>query len=437
MSGDRTGNPSPGFKDTPDPADDPVMDSRTRRAVFRLLGASVVVFGVFVTATAVRRADQVVASGREVLLGGELVDLFSARDLTVSGHAELAGTAAALGDLDVQAGSLRVERDAIRVFAVGGAVHVAETATIVFPEAGALKYGTIRSGATGSSETVLRDPGAVARYAEMTPSLAASSQCFDRAPSTGFVRSMVGGLTLVGDGVSGLQVFTVDDAFVGEIRVSRVPAAASVLVNVVGRHVELAPRGDEWNEIAASTLVNVVDPGRVDVNTGRGVRLNTLVGATDAQVSIMGDRLTGTMLSLGAVDIANTRFEHGPIEAPLLPECAATAPHDSDEVVTGGTMPAEPTDDVVSTTSTTTTTTTTLAAGPQPRGSRAVPGAAFALGGAATESQWWLGVPLTLFGVMLLGLGWIEEHGRLQRERLARRRVAVRVLRRVGLADRS
>ncbi len=412
------------------------MDSRTRRAFFRLLGASVVVFGVFVTATAVRRADQVVASGREVLLGGELVDLFSARNLTVSGHAELAGTAAALGDLDVRAGSLRVERDAIRVFAVGGAVHIADTATIVFPESGALKYGTIRSGATGSRETVLRDPDAVARYAEMTPSLAASSRCFDRAPSTGFVRSTPEGITLIGDGVSGLQVFTVDDAFVGEINVSRVPAAASVLVNVVGRRIEIAPRGADWNEIAASTLVNVADAAHIDVITGRGVRLNTLVGATDAQVSIVGDRLTGTMLSLGAVDIASTRFEHGPIEAPLLPECAATGPQHSDEVVTGGTMPVEYAGEIISTTSTTTTTTTTLAGGPQPRGSRAVPGAAFALGGAATESQWWLGVPLTLLGVALLGLGWIEEQTRLQRARLERRRVAVRVLRRVGLADR-
>ena len=80
------------------------MDIRLRRPLMRLFGASIVVLGVFVTATAVRRADQVVASGRDVLLGGQLVDLFTARDLLIDGHAELAGTAVALGDLDVLAG---------------------------------------------------------------------------------------------------------------------------------------------------------------------------------------------------------------------------------------------------------------------------------------------------------------------------------------------
>ena len=378
------------------------------------------------------------AAGREVLLGDQVVDLYSARDLTVSGHAELAATTIALGDLAVESGSLRVDREAIRTFAVGGSVSVAETATIVFPKAGALKYGTIRTGAAGSRETILRDPEAVAGYAEIAPSLASSASCFDRTASTGIVRASSDGLALTGDGVSGLQVFTVEQDFVGEITVSRIPVNASVLVNVIGDSAVIAPGGRDWSEIAPSTLVNVVSAIDVEVDAARGLRLNTLVGSTDAQVTIVGDRLTGTMLSLGSVAIGDTRFEHGAIEAPLLPECSPVEPSLQEEPVPTATQPTARTDESISTsTTTTTTTTTTVLAGSQIRGSRAVPGAAFALGGAATASRWWLGVPLTLAGSVLLGWGWIEEQRRSRREWEHRRRATVRVLVRAGLTDRS
>lgn len=416
------------------------MDPRTRRALMRLVGAAIVVLGVFVTATAVRRADQVVASGREVLLGGEMVDVFTARSLTVDGHAQLSGTAVALGDLDIASGSLRVDRAAARVFAVGGAVQVAEDASVVFPETGALKYGTIRSGAVGDGDTVLRDPDAVAQYAAMVSSLEASVVCFSRAPSTGIVRMTDAGLSLVGDGASGLQVFHVDGSFEGPISISRVPREASVLVNVTGTNVELAPQGSDWATIAPNTLVNVPDASRVDILAGNDLRLNTLVGSTDGLVSVSGTRLTGSLLSLSAVEVGDSRLAHGPLLAPLLPDCTPINSPVVKEVPTPVVAPPSATDEsdsTVSTSTTSSTTTTTVLAGTQQPGARPVPGAAFALGGAATATQWWLGVPLSLFGAALLGWAWLDNHYREQRNRLRRRLALVRVERRAAAAKRS
>ncbi len=403
----------------------------------RLVGAAIVVLGVFVTATAVRRADQVVASGRDVLLGGELVDLFTAGDLSVSGHAQLAGTAVALGDLDVSVGSLRVERDAARVFAVGGGVTVGENAAVVFPETATLRYGTIRTGAVGGSDTVVRDVDAVARYAAMVPALRASSECFGRAPSTGLVRADRNGITLIGDGTSGLQVFNIDGSFVGPVLLNRIPRSATVLINLYGASIEIAPTGAGWDEIAEATLVNVPDAGTVEIATGLDLRLNSLVGSDDGQVVVDGNMLEGTLLSLSDIDVGDTRIAHGPVLAPMLPECgmptaepaeapASTVAPDIVELVET-TLDSSST---TSTTSTTTTTTTTVATGDEPLAASPVPGAAFALGGAATASHWWVGLPLVLLGSVILGWGWLERH--LRWHEVRRRRAEVRVMRRLA-----
>ncbi|MGH9132426.1 MAG: hypothetical protein ACRDZZ_00715, partial [Ilumatobacteraceae bacterium] len=102
------------------------MDPRLRRALVRVVGATTVVVGVTLTASAVRRADQVVASGREVLMGDHLVDMFVGRDLTVTRNVETAGIVVTLGDLAVDRGSLRIERASARVFAVGGSLTVGD-----------------------------------------------------------------------------------------------------------------------------------------------------------------------------------------------------------------------------------------------------------------------------------------------------------------------
>lgn len=407
-------------------ADDVVMDTaRTRRALMRLVGAAVVVLGVFLTATAVRRADQVVATGREVLLGGEIVDVFTARDLRIEGHARLSGTAVALGDLDVPSGSLRVDRDAASVFAVGGGVAVGESASVVFPAVGALKYGTIRSGAVGDGDTVLRDPDAVARYAAMVSSLQSSSVCFARAASTGIVRRSASGISFVGDGASGLQVFNVDRDLVGPITISRVPREASVLINLTGSAVEIAPIGADWRAIAPNTLVNIADALTVDVDAQSNLRMNMLVGSSAGVVRISGTRITGAIMSMSTIELGHVQVMGGPVLAPMLPDCAPTFEPALDEITQPAWNPptaTDATDSSISTSTSTSTTTTTVLDGRSAPGDRPVPGAAFALGGAATASHWWLGLPVSSIGAVLLGWSWIERRYREQRSDRRQRR---------------
>ena len=154
------------------------VDRRLRRALVRVVGATTIVVGVTVTASAVRRADQVVASGREVLMGDRLVDTFVGGDLSVVRNVETAGIVVALGDLAVDGGSLRIERASARVFAVGGSLAVGDDASIILPATGVLKYGTIRTGAPGSPDTVTRDPNAVSAFTPMVASLESSARCF-------------------------------------------------------------------------------------------------------------------------------------------------------------------------------------------------------------------------------------------------------------------
>ncbi len=194
------------------------MDRRLRRALVRVVGATTIVVGVTVTASAVRRADQVVASGREVLMGDRLVDTFVGGDLSVVQNVETAGIVVALGDLAVNGGSLRIERASARVFAVGGSLAVGDGASIILPAAGGLKYGTIRMGAPGSADTVTRDPNAVSEFTPMVAALASSASCFAATATSGIVTRDGSRTTFVGDGVSPLQVFQVNDRLVGPVR---------------------------------------------------------------------------------------------------------------------------------------------------------------------------------------------------------------------------
>ena len=185
------------------------LDRRLRRALVRVVGATTIVVGVTVTASAVRRADQVVASGREVLMGDRLVDTFVGGDLSVVQNVETAGIVVALGDLAVDGGSLRIERASARVFAVGGSLAVGDDASIILPATGGLKYGTIRTGAPGSADTVTRDPNAVSEFTPMVAALASSASASPRRQRRASSRSDGSRTTFVGDGVSPLQVFQV------------------------------------------------------------------------------------------------------------------------------------------------------------------------------------------------------------------------------------
>ena len=176
------------------------MDRRLRRAIVRVVRATTIVVGVTVTASAVRRADQVVASGREVLMGDRLVDTFVGGDLSVVQNVETAGIVVALGDL---ACGRRLAADRTgqcpgvrcRRFAGGRGRRFDHP-----PRGrGGLKYGTIRMGAPGSADTVTRDPNAVSAFTPMVAALESSAKCFAATATSGIVTRDDSHTTFLGD----------------------------------------------------------------------------------------------------------------------------------------------------------------------------------------------------------------------------------------------
>jgi hypothetical protein len=139
--------------------------------------------------------------------------------------------------------------------------------------------------------------------------------------------------------------------------------------------------------------------------------INLLVGNPDSQMSVRGVLYRGRMLTLGAVDVIGTRVEAGRLTATDLPECRPIERADR----TGPPLTSPPTaspptvsdqSDAAETTTSSTTTTTTVV-GTVPPGAPAVLGAAFSLGGAATSTQWWIGLPVSLLGLLLLTSSWL------------------------------
>jgi choice-of-anchor A domain-containing protein len=389
------------------------VDRRLRRAFVRVVGATTIVVGITVTASAVRHADQVVASGREVLMGDRLVDTFVGRDLNVRQNVETSGIVVALGDLAVNGGSLRIERASERVFAVGGSLEVGDDASIILPAKGGLKYGTIRTGAPGSPDTVTRDPDAVSAFTPMVAALESSSTCFAATATSGIVTRSPSLTTFLGDGVSALQVFQVTDGLVGPVRFDRVPPDATVLINIEGDDAAVSPTSDEWIARSHDILVNVPTARMVTVDAADGRMINLLVGNPDSHMSVQGVLYRGRMLTLGAVDVIGTRVEAGRLTATDLPECGPLEradrtgpPLTSPPTASPSTVSGQP--DAAEITSSSTTTTTTTIVGIVPAGAPAVLGVAFSLGGAATSTQWWIGLPVSLLGLLLLTSSWLS-----------------------------
>jgi hypothetical protein len=149
----------------------------------------------------------------------------------------------------------------------------------------------------------------------------------------------------------------------------------------------------------------------VNVDTADGRMVNLLVGNPDSHVSVEGELYRGRMLTLGELELNGTRLEAGRLTAGHLPECrpadlagpSTTAPPTASPS-TSATASAV---SVPASSTTTSPTTTTIVVGTLPRGAPAVLGAAFSLGGAATSTQWWIGLPVSLLGLVLLTSSWL------------------------------
>ena len=209
-------------------------------------------------------------------------------------------------------------------------------------------------------------------------------------------------------------MFQVTGRLVGPVRFDRVPPDATVLINVEGEHVAVSPTSDDWTERSNDILVNVPTATSVTVDAADGRMINLLVGNPESYTSVEGELYRGRMLTLGELELFGTRVEAGRLTATHLPECRsgrrlptlpAAPDHGGADRVAVDVDPPPPAS--TTSTSTSTTTTTTIVAGPVPTGAPAVLGAAFSLGGAATSTKWWIGLPVSLLGLLLLTSSWI------------------------------
>ena len=270
-------------------------------------------------------------------------------------------------------------------------------------------------GTPGSADTVTRDPDAVSEFTPMVAALASSASCFAATATSGIVTGDGSRTTFVGDGVSALQVFQVTDRLVGRVEFDRVPTDATVLINVEGDRVDVSPTSDDWSARSNDILVNVPMARSVNVDTADGRMINLLVGNPDSHVSVEGELYRGRMLTLGELELNGTRLEAGRLTAGHLPECRPADLAGPSTAAPPTTAPptASPSTSATASavsrpaSSTTTSTTTTIVVGTVPHGAPAVLGAAFSLGGAATSTQWWIGLPVSLLGLVLLTSSWL------------------------------
>jgi hypothetical protein len=247
----------------------------------------------------------------------------------------------------------------------------------------------------------------------MVAALESSSTCFAATATSGIVTRSPSLTTFLGDGVSALQVFQVTDGLVGPVRFDRVPPDATVLINIEGDDAAVSPTSDEWIARSHDILVNVPTARMVTVDAADGRMINLLVGNPDSHMSVQGVLYRGRMLTLGAVDVIGTRVEAGRLTATDLPACRPLEradrtgpPLTSPPTASPSTVSGQP--DAAEITSSSTTTTTTTIVGIVPAGAPAVLGVAFSLGGAATSTQWWIGLPVSLLGLLLLTSSWLS-----------------------------
>jgi choice-of-anchor A domain-containing protein len=168
-------------------------------------------------------------------------------------------------------------------------------------------------------------PDAVTPYNKLLGDLAAKSAGYAATPVTGTVDITETAVTLTGDGVSPLQVFSVDGATLGAIegvgrslQVLGVPAGATAVVNLTGPAVDLdvdsllAPdgtpldptNGSAFSDLATHLLWNAPTASTVDVGGAAQLPGSLLVPTSPSTTTLAGAGTNGRILVAG--DLVHT-----------------------------------------------------------------------------------------------------------------------------------
>ncbi|MFG2335902.1 choice-of-anchor A family protein [Streptomyces yangpuensis] len=290
------------------------------------------------------------------------INIFAGGDFRVRGRAsEAEGRLVVLGDFDqdkaaggdsrynvgiVGAGSLVPPPDGADFLTTGGGVTVAAGERLL-ADGGVVRHAGAVTGVV--SGRLVPDPAAVTPYAGLRDRLSAASQCYARVdgrlrPATGTVADRGYETLFTGDNASALQVFNVDADMAGGgggmqgIRFDRIPAGATVLVNVLGadRTINTYSGGlqdtDPLNAYRDRLLWNFPDATTVRLTGGGQFQGSFLMGQQSSETTITLPGINGRFFSTGSVTHGSETVGGGGQEFHAypfngdLPDCAGPAP---------------------------------------------------------------------------------------------------------------
>ncbi|MFD5618799.1 choice-of-anchor A family protein [Streptomyces yangpuensis] len=290
------------------------------------------------------------------------INIFAGGDFRVRGRAsEAEGRLVVLGDFDqdkaaggdsrynvgiVGAGSLVPPPDGADFLTTGGGVTVAAGERLL-ADGGVVRHAGAVTGVV--SGRLVPDPAAVTPYAGLRDRLSAASQCYARVdgrlrPATGTVADRGYETLFTGDNTSALQVFNVDADMVGNgggmqgIRFDRIPAGATVLVNVLGadRTINTYSGGlqdtDPLNAYRDRLLWNFPDATTVRLTGGGQFQGSFLMGQQSSETTITLPGINGRFFTTGSVTHGSEtvggggqEFHAYPFDGDL-PDCGGPAP---------------------------------------------------------------------------------------------------------------
>ncbi|MFJ9642459.1 choice-of-anchor A family protein [Streptomyces sp. NPDC101206] len=226
----------------------------------------------------------------------------------------------------VGAGSLVPPPAGADFLTTGGNVTVADGERLL-ADTGVVRHaGTLTGVVTG---TRVRDTAAVRPYAGLRDRLTAASRCYARPdgrnlrPATGTVADNGHETVFTGDDTSPLQVFNVDADLAGRtgaqqgVRFTRIPAGATVLVNVLGttRTVNTYSGGiadtDPLNAYRERLLWNFPDATTVHLAGTGQFQGSFLMGQQSSMTTVTLPGINGRFFTTGSVTHTSARSGGG------------------------------------------------------------------------------------------------------------------------------
>ncbi|MFJ7267905.1 choice-of-anchor A family protein [Streptomyces sp. NPDC099050] len=296
----------------------------------------------------------------------EGINIFVGADFLVRERAaEAEGKVVVLGNFDqnkdvaaggaynigvVGAGSLVRPPSGSDFLTTGGNVNIAVDQRLISDD-GVVRHAGTAPGPGTVTGPLVADPAAVTPYAGLRDQLTSASRCYARVdgsprPTTGTAVNQDGTIVFTGDDSSPLQVFTVDFDLVSAsngavgFRFDRIPATATVLVNVTGASRTIntyagsindtGPGADPWNGYRTRLLWNFPDATTVQLIGSGQFQGSVLVGEQASTTTVTLPGTNGRFFTTGGLVHTSTagggqEFHAYPFNGDL-PDCGNTVP---------------------------------------------------------------------------------------------------------------